>query len=67
MNVLLIPERKKKLGKIGYLLKRIKTMDKKAMFDKIDSIHKKTGKSKIYLLYDMFKCARKYGGGLYGL
>ena len=37
------------------------------MFDKIDSIHKKTGKSKIYLLYDMFKCARKYGGGLYGL
>ena len=38
-------------------------MDKKAMFDKIDSIHKKTGKSKAYLLYDMFKCARKYGAG----
>ena len=51
------------MGKIGYLLKRIKTMDKKAMFDKIDSIHKKTGKSKTYLLYDMFKCARKYGAG----
>lgn len=38
-------------------------MDKKAMFEKIDSIHKKTGKSKIYLLYDMQKCARKYGAG----
>ena len=38
-------------------------MNKKAIIDKIDSIHKKTGKSKIYLLYDMFKCARKYGAG----
>ena len=38
-------------------------MDKKAMFEKIDSIHEKTGKSKIYLLYDIQKCARKYGAG----
>lgn len=51
------------MGKIKYILKRLKEMDKKAMFEKIDSIHKKTGKSKIYLLYDMQKCARKYGAG----
>ena len=51
------------MGRIKYLLKRIKTMDKKAMFEKIDSIHKKTGKSKLYLLYDMSRCARKYGAG----
>ena len=33
------------------------------MFEKVNSIHKKTGKSKIYLLCDMLKCARKYGAG----
>lgn len=51
------------MGNIKYMFKRLKTMDKKAMFDKIDSIHKKTGKSKIYLFFDMIKCARKYGAG----
>lgn len=51
------------MGKIKYILNRLKEMDKKAMFEKIDSIHKKTGKSKIYLLYDLQKCARKYGAG----
>lgn len=51
------------MGNIKYMFKRLKTMDKKAMFDKIDSIHKKTGKSKIYLFFDMIRCARKYGAG----
>ena len=51
------------MGNIKYVLKRIKSMDKKAMFDKIDSIHKKTGKSKLYLLFDMQRCAMKYGAG----
>ena len=51
------------MGNIKYILKRLKTMDKKAMFEKVNSIHKKTGKSKIYLLCDMLKCARKYGAG----
>lgn len=51
------------MGNIKYILKRLKTMDKKAMFDKIDSIHKKTGKSKLYILFDMQRCARKYGAG----
>ena len=46
-----------------YILKRLKDIDKKAMFEKVESIHKKTGKSKIYILYDMQKCARKYGAG----
>ena len=55
------------MGNIKYIFKRLKTMDKKAMFDKIDSIHKKTGKSKLFLLYDMQKCARKYGARIYGL
>ena len=51
------------MGNIKYILKRLKTMDKKAMFEKINSIHEKTGKSKLYLLYDMQRCARKYGAG----
>ena len=51
------------MGNIKYIFKRLKTMDKKAMFEKIDSIHKKTGKSKLYLLFDMQRCARKYGAG----
>ena len=55
------------MGNIKYVLKRIKSMDKKAMFDKINSIHKKTGKSRIYLLFDMQRCAVKYGARIYGL
>ena len=51
------------MGNIKYIFKRLKTMDKKALFDKVDSIHKKTGKSKLFLLCDMAKCARKYGAG----
>ena len=51
------------MGNIKYIFKRLKTMDKKAMFEKIDSIHEKTGKSKLYLLFDMQRCARKYGAG----
>ena len=51
------------MGKIGYLVKRIAKMDKKAMLRKVSSIHKKTGKSRIYLFFDMIKCGRKYGAG----
>ena len=47
---------------IGYLIKRISKMDKGAMFRKINSIHEKTGKSKVYLFFDMINCS-KYGAG----
>ena len=33
------------------------------MFEKIDDIHKKTGKSKIYLFFDMINCGLKYQAG----
>ncbi len=51
------------MGNLKYIFKRIKSMDKKAMFNKIDSIHKKTDKSKFSILIDMQKCAIKYGAG----
>lgn len=51
------------MNKFVYLLKRVKGMDKKAMMEKVNSIHERTGKSRIYILYDMQNCARKYGAG----
>lgn len=48
---------------LKYLIKRIFEMDYKAMFKKIDSIHEKAGKNKIWLFFDMAKCARRYGAG----
>lgn len=49
--------------RINYLIKRIAEMDKKAMLEKVSSIHKKTNKSRIWLFFDMIKCGRKYGAG----
>lgn len=51
------------MGNIVYVFKRLKTIDWKALCEKIDSIHKKTGKSKLSVLVDMQKCAIKYGAG----
>lgn len=48
---------------IKYLIKRITKMDYKNMLNKINSIHKKTGKGRIYIFNDMRKCAVKYGAG----
>lgn len=48
---------------LGYVLKRLLDMNYKAMFEKLNSIHKKTGKSRLYLLWDMQKCATNYGAG----
>lgn len=48
---------------IGYVLRRLLDMNYKAMFDKINYLHKKTGKSRLFLLRDMQKCAVNYGAG----
>lgn len=48
---------------IKYLIKRISKMDYKNMFNKINSIHHKTGKGRLYIFNDMRKCAVKYGAG----
>ena len=48
---------------IGYVLKRLTDMNYGALFNKLDSLHKKTGKSKAFLLWDMLNCAIKYGAG----
>lgn len=51
------------MGKVKYLFTRIKKMDKKAMFNKISDIHKKTGKNRIALFFDIIHCGFRYGAG----
>ncbi|MDO4378888.1 MAG: sugar-transfer associated ATP-grasp domain-containing protein, partial [Erysipelotrichia bacterium] len=48
---------------ISYLIKRIMHMDYKSMLNKINKIHKKTGKSRLSIFLDMKDCAVKYGAG----
>ena len=48
---------------LGYVFRRLLDMNYKAMFEKLNSIHKKTGKSRLFLLWDMQKCATHYGAG----
>ena len=51
------------MGKIGYLFKRISSMDFKRFFATIDEIHGKTGKNKIGLFFDIIHCGLKYQAG----
>ena len=45
---------------IRYVCKRLLDMNYKAMFQKLNSIHKKTGRSRLALLWDMKNCATRY-------
>ena len=51
------------MGKFKYLAQRVLDMNYKAMLDKINSIHKKTGKGRLAIFRDMKDCAVKYGAG----
>ena len=51
------------MGKMKYLVQRLLDMNYKAMFAKINSIHQKTGKSRLSIFRDMKDCAVKYGAG----
>ncbi len=48
-----------------YLLRVLSGVSPKKMFDVIDRIHEKTGKSKAYLFFDIVNCAVRYGAGYY--
>ena len=51
------------MNNIKYILKRLTKMNYKAMVNKVNEVHKKTGKSRTSIFLDMAKCARKYGAG----
>lgn len=48
---------------IGYLIKRLFDMNYNALLNKLTSLHKKTGRTKVFLFWDMLNCAVKYGVG----
>ena len=49
--------------KLSYLIQRALKMNYKAMLGKINSIHQKTGRSRLAIFRDMQDCAVKYGAG----
>ena len=51
------------MANLKYLAQRVLNMNYKAMLDKINSIHKKTGTSRLAIFRDMKDCAVKYGAG----
>ena len=51
------------MGNISYLLKRIKGMNYKQMFDTIDFVHTKNNKSKMSIFFDIIHCGLKYQAG----
>ena len=48
---------------IGFYIRRIMDMNVGDMFHNIDAIHKKTGRSRLWLLQDMIRCSMKHGSG----
>ncbi len=48
---------------IKYLIRRVTRMDYKAMNAKIKDIHEKSGKSRVWIFFDMIHCGRKFGAG----
>ena len=51
------------MNRLSYLVKRAAKMDYRAMLSTANMLHKKTGKSRIWLMADMAKCAAKYNAG----
>lgn len=51
------------MGKVKYILARIKKMNYKNMFKTIDLVSKKTNKSKVFIFFDIIGCGLKYQAG----
>lgn len=51
------------MGKLGYVLNRIKKMDYSNFFKTIDDVQKKCGKSKLFIFFDAIICGFKYQAG----
>lgn len=51
------------MKKIKYIFKRLLGMDYKAMFRTVGKVHKRSGKSRIIIFFDMLYCSYKYMAG----
>ncbi len=48
---------------LGYIIKRLGSMNYKRMWEKIGEVHRKTGRSRLAIFKDMQHCAAEYGAG----
>ena len=51
------------MRKIKYLIQRIFGMNYKGFFKMVKEVHKKTGKSSLYVFFDIIRCGLKYQAG----
>lgn len=51
------------MGKLGYLIKRLKSMSYKSMFETVDYVHNINHKNKIGIFFDIVGCGIKYQAG----
>ena len=51
------------MGRLSYVIRRAAKMDYGAMLKTANMLHKKTGKSRLFLMADMARCAAKYNAG----
>ena len=51
------------MSRFKFLWQRARRMDWKRMWKTAGELHKKTGKSRAWLLFDMLRCAVRYGAG----
>jgi len=51
------------MGRIKYLIGRILNMNYGSMLETVEKIHKKTGRSRIWLFCDMVHCGLRYSAG----
>ena len=51
------------MKRILYVLRRLLQLDYRRMLQTVGQIHKKTGRSRIWLFFDMVRCGFKYGAG----
>lgn len=51
------------MSRLSYMVNRAMKMDYRAMLGTANMLHKKTGKSRVWLLADMAKCAARYNAG----
>ena len=51
------------MSKVKYMMGRLLHMNYRSMFETIEKLHRKTGKSRLWLLGDMIFCGLRYGAG----
>lgn len=48
---------------LGYVINKVKRLNVKGLWQALGRLHKKTGRSRLRILWDMLGCARRHGAG----